>query len=124
MTCKVTYQFLVLHSLSVDKSRQCRHQSPYFSAHDFLSIDILSNSNCSLPSFLCDRQCLITFFNWSHVFAVYRTMLSDKQTEHSFNPTTFSVWSLQLKMLLGVLKKLSVLTECFMLFKFTMFRYI
>jgi len=38
-TCKVTYQFFVLHSLSVDKGVKCSPRPPRVSAHNF-SVDI------------------------------------------------------------------------------------
>jgi len=57
-------------------------------------------------------------------------MLSDKQPEHSFTPTTFQVWSLKLKRLCYVrehAKSSLVLSECFLLpvmpLKLAIFRY-
>jgi len=52
----------------------------------FFSVDILSNISAAyLTSFLYDTQFLTTFFKWPHVFIHSGAMLSDKQTEHSFN---------------------------------------
>ena len=49
-------------------------------------VDILSNISAAyFTSFLYDIKFLTIFFKWSHVFIHSGAMLSDKQTEHSFD---------------------------------------
>ena len=67
-----------------------RAENVRFGHHAFrptiFSVDILSNISAAyLTSFLYDTQFLTIFFKWSHVFIHSGAMLSDKQTEHSFD---------------------------------------
>ena len=100
---------------------------PYFSAHNFLSVDILSNV---IADYLLCMTHLTVLDNLFQMFAcVYRTMISDKQTEHSLNFTTFYVWSLQHKLCVIWIwehAKSSLAWVDFassMTFKFTVFHY-
>ena len=82
-TCKAIYQFLVLQSLLVDKGRKCLSWPPHFSAHNFLTVDSLSNVTAAYLLCMTDR-----FWQYlPNVPCVYKTVLSNKQ--HSFSLTTF-----------------------------------
>jgi len=92
-----------------------RSWPPHFPAHNFLSSNILSNVTAAYLVFCMTYSSWRSFSNGC-VFLYSRTMLSDKQSEHSFNPTTFYVWSLLLKPLCCIrehAKSSLILSECF-----------
>ena len=82
----------------------------------FSFIQHFEQCNCSLYLVFC-----MTHSSWQSLsngcmFLYSRTMLSDKQSEHSFSPTTFLVWSLLLKTLCCIRERAKsslILSECF-----------
>ena len=79
-----------LHSFSVSMGWNCRSWPTHFSAHNFLSVNILSNVTAAYFVFCITHRSWRSLSN-SCTFLYSRTMLSDKQSEHSFRLQPISV---------------------------------
>jgi len=67
---------------------KCRSWPTHFSAHTLLSVNILSNVTAADLVFCMTHSSWRSLLNGC-MFWYSRTMLSDKQSEHSFSPSTF-----------------------------------